>query len=143
MALTNAKKQKRWRDRRNKLAKEAIKHRTAGERAPKQLRNQAPSEDDNTTARENAVLRERVGQLRNRIAELKGASKTAAPVTKQSGSQELGAKLEPLLHGLYEEGKKNMATMAPAQVAYLAGKLEQTLVEAGIIPPTKRTEKAG
>jgi hypothetical protein len=34
MALSNAEKQKRWREKRNALAREALKHRQAGERRP-------------------------------------------------------------------------------------------------------------
>jgi hypothetical protein len=39
-------------------------------------------------------------------------------------------KLTPIHEGLRAEGKKNMATMSPATVAYLAGKLGQLLTEA-------------
>lgn len=38
-------------------------------------------------------------------------------------------KLTPIHEGLRAEGKKNMATMSPATVAYLAGKLGQLLKE--------------
>jgi hypothetical protein len=39
----------------------------------------------------------------------------------------LSTKLGPIIKDLKAEGKKNMATMAPAQVAYLAGLLEELL----------------
>ena len=45
--------------------------------------------------------------------------------TKLISSSELIAKLGPIIEGLKAEGKKNMATMSPNTVAYLAGKLQQ------------------
>jgi hypothetical protein len=43
--------------------------------------------------------------------------------------QELTTKLRPIVEGLKAEGKKNMATMVPAEVAMLAARLERLLNE--------------
>jgi len=43
--------------------------------------------------------------------------------------QELITKLRPIVEGLKAEGKKNMATMVPAEVAMLAARLEHLLNE--------------
>ena len=42
---------------------------------------------------------------------------------------ELTTKLRPIVEGLKAEGKKNMATMVPAEVAMLAARLEKLLNE--------------
>ena len=42
---------------------------------------------------------------------------------------ELTTKLRPIVEGLKAEGKKNMATMVPAEVAMLAARLERLLNE--------------
>ena len=42
---------------------------------------------------------------------------------------ELIEKLRPIVEGLKAEGKKNMATMVPAEVAMLAARLERLLNE--------------
>ena len=42
---------------------------------------------------------------------------------------ELTMKLRPIVEGLKIEGKKNMATMVPAEVAMLAARLERLLNE--------------
>jgi hypothetical protein len=42
---------------------------------------------------------------------------------------ELTEKLRPIVEGLKAEGKKNMATMVPAEVAMLAARLERLLNE--------------
>jgi hypothetical protein len=42
---------------------------------------------------------------------------------------ELATKLRPIVEGLKAEGKKNMATMVPAEVAMLAARLERLLNE--------------
>jgi hypothetical protein len=44
-------------------------------------------------------------------------------------SLELIEKLTPILKGLEAEGAKNMATMSPGTVAYLAGRLRRLLEE--------------
>jgi transcriptional regulator with XRE-family HTH domain len=49
------------------------------------------------------------------------------PRNRIVSTQELTTKLGPIIKDLKAEGKKNMATMAPAQVAYLAGLLEDLL----------------
>lgn len=43
--------------------------------------------------------------------------------------EELTSKLRPIVEGLKIEGKKNMATMVPAEVAMLAARLENLLNE--------------
>ncbi len=43
--------------------------------------------------------------------------------------EELTEKLRPIVEGLKAEGKKNMATMVPAEVAMLAARLERLLNE--------------
>ena len=43
--------------------------------------------------------------------------------------EELITKLRPIVEGLKVEGKKNMATMVPAEVAMLAARLERLLNE--------------
>ena len=43
--------------------------------------------------------------------------------------EELTTKLRPIVEGLKAEGKKNMATMIPAEVAMLAARLERLLNE--------------
>jgi hypothetical protein len=43
--------------------------------------------------------------------------------------EELITKLRPIVEGLKAEGKKNMATMVPAEVAMLAARLERLLNE--------------
>jgi hypothetical protein len=43
--------------------------------------------------------------------------------------EELATKLRPIVEGLKAEGKKNMATMVPAEVAMLAARLERLLNE--------------
>ena len=43
--------------------------------------------------------------------------------------EELTTKLRPIVEGLKAEGKKNMATMVPAEVAMLAARLERLLNE--------------
>ena len=43
--------------------------------------------------------------------------------------EELTMKLRPIVEGLKAEGKKNMATMVPAEVAMLAARLERLLNE--------------
>jgi hypothetical protein len=43
--------------------------------------------------------------------------------------EELTTKLRPIVEGLKAEGKKNMATMVPAEVAMLASRLERLLNE--------------
>jgi hypothetical protein len=48
---------------------------------------------------------------------------------KTVGVQELTTKLRPIVEGLKAEGKKNMATMVPAEVAMLAARLERLLNE--------------
>jgi hypothetical protein len=48
---------------------------------------------------------------------------------KVIGSGELIEKLTPILKGLEAEGAKNMATMSPGTVAYLAGQLRRLLEE--------------
>ena len=48
---------------------------------------------------------------------------------KTISSSELIEKLTPILKGLKAEGAKNMATMSPGTVAYLAGQLRRLLEE--------------
>jgi hypothetical protein len=48
---------------------------------------------------------------------------------KGVSSLELTEKLTPILKGLEAEGAKNMATMSPGTVAYLAGQLRRLLEE--------------
>jgi hypothetical protein len=48
---------------------------------------------------------------------------------KTVSSSELIEKLTPILKGLEAEGAKNMATMSPGTVAYLAGQLRRLLEE--------------
>ena len=48
---------------------------------------------------------------------------------KTVGIEELTTKLRPIVEGLKAEGKKNMATMVPAEVAMLAARLERLLNE--------------
>jgi hypothetical protein len=48
---------------------------------------------------------------------------------KTVGVEELTTKLRPIVEGLKVEGKKNMATMVPAEVAMLAARLERLLNE--------------
>jgi hypothetical protein len=48
---------------------------------------------------------------------------------KTISSNELTTKLRPIVEGLKAEGKKNMATMVPAEVAMLAARLERLLNE--------------
>jgi hypothetical protein len=48
---------------------------------------------------------------------------------KTISSAELIEKLTPILKGLEAEGAKNMATMSPGTVAYLAGQLRRLLEE--------------
>jgi hypothetical protein len=48
---------------------------------------------------------------------------------KKVSAEELTTKLRPIVEGLKIEGKKNMATMVPAEVAMLAAKLERLLNE--------------
>jgi hypothetical protein len=48
---------------------------------------------------------------------------------KSVSVEELTTKLRPIVEGLKAEGKKNMATMVPAEVAMLAVRLERLLNE--------------
>jgi hypothetical protein len=48
---------------------------------------------------------------------------------KTISSSELIEKLTPILKGLKAEGTKNMATMSPGTVAYLAAQLGRLLEE--------------
>jgi hypothetical protein len=48
---------------------------------------------------------------------------------KSVSVEELTTKLRPIVEGLKAEGKKNMATMVPAEVAMLAARLERILNE--------------
>ena len=48
---------------------------------------------------------------------------------KKVSVEELTTKLRPIVEGLKAEGKKNMATMVPAEVAMLAARLERHLNE--------------
>ena len=48
---------------------------------------------------------------------------------KSVSVEELTTKLRPIVEGLKAEGKKNMATMVPAEVAMLATRLEYLLNE--------------
>jgi predicted transcriptional regulator len=48
---------------------------------------------------------------------------------KTVSMEELITKLRPIVEGLKAEGKKNMATMVPAEVAMLAARLERLLNE--------------
>jgi trehalose-6-phosphatase len=48
---------------------------------------------------------------------------------KSVSVEELTTKLRPIVEGLKAEGKKNMATMVPAEVAMLAARLERLLNE--------------
>jgi hypothetical protein len=48
---------------------------------------------------------------------------------KSVSVEELITKLRPIVEGLKVEGKKNMATMVPAEVAMLAARLERLLNE--------------
>ena len=48
---------------------------------------------------------------------------------KAVSAEELTTKLRPIVEGLKAEGKKNMATMVPAEVAMLAARLERLLNE--------------
>ena len=48
---------------------------------------------------------------------------------KTVSRHELTTKLRPIVEGLKAEGKKNMATMVPAEVAMLAARLERLLNE--------------
>jgi hypothetical protein len=48
---------------------------------------------------------------------------------KTVSAHELTTKLRPIVEGLKAEGKKNMATMVPAEVAMLAARLERLLNE--------------
>jgi hypothetical protein len=48
---------------------------------------------------------------------------------KSVSVEELTTKLRPIVEGLKAEGKKNMATMVPAEVAMLAARLEHLLNE--------------
>jgi hypothetical protein len=48
---------------------------------------------------------------------------------KSVSLHELTTKLRPIVEGLKAEGKKNMATMVPAEVAMLAARLERLLNE--------------
>jgi hypothetical protein len=48
---------------------------------------------------------------------------------KSVSVHELTTKLRPIVEGLKAEGKKNMATMVPAEVAMLAARLERLLNE--------------
>jgi hypothetical protein len=105
MPLTNAEKQKRWRDKRNALAKQA----------------------------EQPVREPTEGQ---RKAMAKAMAMTAEVIDRPR--KDLAAKIEPLLKGLYAEGKKNMATMSPATVLHLTISLERLLVKHGIVPESDR-----
>ena len=92
MALSNAERQKRWRDKRNALAKQA----------------------------EAGLAKGKPASLRN---------------------DELAAKLEPLVEGLFAEGAKDTTTMSAGTVARLITLLERTLVEHGVLPESKRSRK--
>jgi hypothetical protein len=48
---------------------------------------------------------------------------------KMISSSELVEKLTPIIKDLKAEGRKNMATMSPATVGYLAGMLEKLVDE--------------
>jgi hypothetical protein len=48
---------------------------------------------------------------------------------KKVSVEELTTKLRPIVEGLKAEGRKNMATMVPAEVAMLAARLERLLNE--------------
>jgi hypothetical protein len=66
---------------------------------------------------------------------------TVAEKLEPKSELTLAEKLEPLLQGLFVEGQKNMATMSPGTVSYLVVTLERLLVEHGIVPSCKRSEK--
>ena len=48
---------------------------------------------------------------------------------RKVGTDELTDKLRPLIERLTAEGKKNMATMSPPTVLYLASKIQQQIDE--------------
>jgi len=66
-------------------------------------------------------------------AEKKGTGAKASyrifKLDRAISSTELLTKLTPIVEGLEEQGRKNMATMSPATVAVLAGKLRNLLNE--------------
>jgi hypothetical protein len=77
--------------------------------------------------------------LKAHIAELE-AARDGGVTEHGARDPDLAAKLEPLLEGLFVEGKKNMATACPPQVAHLVALLERALIDNRIVPPSKRAK---
>jgi len=60
-------------------------------------------------------------------------------VTDAAPSSVLVEKLDVLFEQLFAEGLKNIATMSPPTVAYLALQIERLLVEHGVMPESRRS----
>jgi hypothetical protein len=147
MALTNAERQAIWRDRRNRLAKQALaKDRQIAElkaqlqEAQAQLREaqakrsepppqQHPLRNDDTavTAEEEAVDE---------------ALRKPASMILVDGPAPLADKLIRLIIDLLVQGKASMATASPPSVLCLAVLLDRVLVKHKIIPPGDRMKYA-
>jgi len=56
---------------------------------------------------------------------------------KKVGTDEMVEKLRPLIEKLMAEGKKNMATMSPPTVLYLAGMIQKQIDEWSGKPETE------
>ncbi len=86
---------------------------------------------------ENRVRRTLNGMLKNQTHGCKAERKKVGQhfeyrifrLDKTISPSELIEKLAPILKGLEAEGEKNMATMSPGTVAYLAGQLRRLLEE--------------
>jgi predicted ArsR family transcriptional regulator len=92
---------------------------------------------DNIDHAEDRVRRTLDGMLKKQIYGCKAEKKKVGQhfeyrifrLGKTVSSSELIEKLTPILKGLEAEGAKNMATMSPGTVAYLAGQLRRLLEE--------------
>jgi hypothetical protein len=92
------------------------------------------------SASEHRRARGTIEEMQARIEELEEENAAAqwGPAIDEADRREIQA----LLDGLYEEGRKNMATMSPGDVATLVLKLDRKLFGLGLIPKSAHIAKA-
>ena len=147
MALTNAERQRLWRERRNRLAKlgEEVERRGLddepdSESRSRKLRN--GQDHDRDSDAETAQLEERVLELELENNQLKIRLQKQERMTREVGNgpdPERVKELDKYLEELFELGTRNDATASPAATLISVGYLERALVAAGVMPPSKRT----
>jgi hypothetical protein len=89
-----------------------------------------------SNAEKQAAWRARQAANKSRVSELEAEVEALKARVPAGGG--LAKKLEPHLEALFDQGTRNMATMAPIVVMRHIVLLESILVEHGIVPETER-----